>query len=165
MDQTILLALGLCAVCGGLGGLLGRVIPNGVKKDKVAGAPLEAGWMVSILLGGVAAVFALVGTEPLASSAVFTPQHAGQEETLVLTWRHLVSSTVVGLGGVGWLIATQNTRTLKTALVEASLNQPDENVAAIAVSSPRQALSATRESAVRDGRLPHVAEDPGDGRV
>lgn len=140
----------ICGAIGALGGFLGRVVPNGVKQEKVKGAPVEAGPWVSGLLGAVAAVVLLVGTEPLASAALFPSQTPEPKAAaFVLVWSQVVSSFVVGLGGVGWLIATQNTKTLKTAVAEAAAKPPDSHVAAVALGFPRDTLQAVRDSRQR----------------
>lgn len=132
------------ALAGGLGGFTARVLPRGTRKVEVPGAPAEAGWLVSTLVGALAGVLALLATDDYVKVILIGPRSA---ETLSLTFgvADLVRGFALALIGVKWLVNYQDSRTLRVAVAEAAGRPPNVEVAAAAASAqPREVLRAAR---------------------
>ena len=132
------------ALAGALGGFTARVLPRGIGKVDVPGAPAEAGWVVSTLVGALAGVVALMSTDDFAKVILLGP---GSDPSWQLTFGvgDLVRGFAVGLVGLKWLVNYQDSRTLRVAVAEAAGRPPSVEVAASAASAqPREVLRAAR---------------------
>jgi hypothetical protein len=132
------------ALAGALGGFTARVLPRGTSKVDVPGAPAEAGWLVSTLVGALAGVVALLGTDDYAKVILLGPG-PGPDWHLTFGIADLVRAFAVGLVGLKWLVNYQDSRTLRVAVAEAAGRPPSVEVAAAAASAqPREVLRAAR---------------------
>lgn len=132
------------ALAGGLGGFTARVLPRGMQKVQVPGAPAEAGWLVSTVLGALAGILALLSTDDYAKVILMGPRSSA---TLALTFgvSDLARGFAVGLIGLKWLVNYQDSKTLRVAVAEAAGRPPSvETASAAASAQPREVLRAAR---------------------
>ena len=132
------------ALAGAVGGFLASVVPGGIGKKDVPGAPAEAGAVASTFVGAAAAVASL-----LLSSAFKDMVVVGEGATTAkasLTATQIVQCFGIGMIGMKWLINYQGSQTLRAALAEvAGQDEVNQEVAAKApAAKPREVLAAAK---------------------
>lgn len=133
----------LAGAAGGAGGFLARALPGGPRKRSVENAPTEAGWVVTTVMGAVAAVFALLAGDDYFKVVLLGS--GANKAAPAFTVPDLVQSFAVGLIGLKWLVNFQASNTWRAVAADAARGQPNTNAAGvIAAGQPREALQAVR---------------------
>ena len=109
----------------------------------MAGAPTEAGAVVSVLAGATAAVGTLLSSEGF-NNLVLVGK-GSDLSGLALGGGDVLQAFAVGLVGIKWLVNHQDAQTLRMAVAE-SANRPESPAAAAAAAArkPRDVLRAAR---------------------
>jgi hypothetical protein len=98
---TFLLILVAAVIAGGLGGLTARVLPSGIGKKQVSGAPPEAGALASTVAGAAAGAASLLLSSAFKGIVLIGTDNNPESATLSVD--QLVQCFGVGLiGSNGW---------------------------------------------------------------
>jgi hypothetical protein len=137
--------LGIVAVAaavGAVGGFVACVLPAGVGKKALAGAPAEAGALASAVAGAAAGAASLLLSDAFHDLILIGKGHNADSATLSVS--QMVQCFGVGLIGIKWLVTYQGSKALRTALVAvAGQSTPNPEAAKQAASGrPREVLRA-----------------------
>ena len=139
---TLVAIVGVAAGAGAVGGFTARVLPTGLGKKALPGAPAEAGAWASTFAGAAAGAASLLLTGAFQDIIlVGTGQDA---DSATLSVAQMVQCFGVGLVGIKWLVNYQGSKALRSALVAvAGQAAPNPGAAQQAASGPpREVLRA-----------------------
>lgn len=139
---NFLAILAAAAAAGAIGGFTARVLPSGLGKKDLSGAPPEAGAVASTFAGAAAGAASLLLSSAFDGIVLVGTEHNAGTATLSVD--QLVQCFGIGLIGIKWLVTYQGSETLRSALV-AVAGQAAPNPAAAqqaASGAPREILRA-----------------------
>jgi hypothetical protein len=135
-------------VTGGIGGVINALLSdNGFfapRPESVGGVRiLRPGWLINLLVGGIAACVAWGLFGPFAASYIAGGPRAAAAgaQAAGLTLSSLVGAFLVGTAGAHWLTSEVDKRLLRAAASEAASSQANAEVAKrVVMATPAEAL-------------------------
>jgi hypothetical protein len=142
----------IIAAAGAVGGFVGWILPEGLRRKpkSVDALVAEPGWFASPVVGAFAALLAWGVTDKVSGHVLIGVADVAARP-LQLTWNEVIAAAGTGLLGLKWLSNYQSGKLLRQGVSEVALASASPEVAAAAATAPASRLVAmAREARVRD---------------